>query len=341
MYDKTTTTALPNGTVIQTANVGEKGRVWGCDGTPAQSGADIRHMYCDGDGSKVEARAKKLLPFPLCSAGLEHAVEHAENFKAGHVLTGWDKGNCPDLPDYFTVEGLEEMAGPGYTKGVERLAEFTAKIADKVPVPEAIRSRYRWSDEGDDYDINRTYSGDFEHAFGGWDPGAFKGPRVVTLYVPGGGSCSKGWEEMFWLAAGGIAVADVLSKAGFAVEIYSLSCTWQADNVWSLQRMKLKAAGDYANLSSLAYGGSMTALFRIFGFRMNAFNPYAHGWGWGQMKVAAECKPELEALGWLGDTASTAILFDMADNERDAMTAATKALKELATQIDIEVEAIT
>ena len=342
-----TSTTLPNGTLITTVEQDGR-RVWGSDGTSAQVCADMRWLFGhapddNGAGSAIMAdRSAEIFPWEVCIDGMSKAILFAENYARGTVLTSWIKGESPDLPQSMTVADLDEMAaGEGYAKGVERLAEFSAKLSSKVPVPESIRGRYKWSDEGDDYDVIRTYGGDFEHAFGGWKPAAYRGPRTVTLYITVGGNSAEDWQKMFWRAASGVAVADVLTKAGFNVEIYGLFCSGQiSPQTYTISRTLVKRAGDFANLSTIAFATSLTAYFRQFGFRLHAFNPWEHGWGWGMVQPPKNCKAALNDLGWLGDTGSTAVLFNEGSDEASAMKAAEQALKEIAAGIDLELEGI-
>ena len=357
----TTTVALPNGTVFTTAEAEDGTRAWGCDGTPEQHTQDAMWLFGSGDPNKIAGRVKESLPYEVAGLLPAQQVYGRGDDDGGAIgpnekIGSWQRGESPDMPKGLTVQGLSDMASEGYLKGVERLAAFTAKIANKVPVPSVIRARYRWADDGDDYDVLRTYSGDFEHAFGGWNPGSYRGPRIVTLYIPMGGSCMENWEQMFWRSAAGVAVTDVLMNAGFAVEVYGLfaadmntSEIGKGGGDWAMHRYLIKRPGEFVNLSSIAYGCSLTAFFRTFGYPMNAFNPYAHGSGWGRPTPIGSdelgngpgrARKAFELLGWNKDTMSQAVVFDNASNEQGAMAAADKALKALAASIDLDLEGV-
>lgn len=329
---------LPGGTTVTTA-VTDKLQVVGTDATVTQHMADCMALY--GGERDFEAYCGGL-PWQLHPSALQN-MQNRPPATVDNSVDAWHRGGSPDLPDDLTIGQLVAMGeGPGYAKGVERLAELSARIADAVPVPAVLRPRYRWSDEGDDYDILRTYAGQFETAFGGWEPVPYRGPRVVQLNVPLGGNCREDWEAMFWRAACGLAVCDVLQKAGFAVEMYSVNVCAQPEygsrDSYGVTRVLIKGAGDFENLSSLAYVASLTAWFRTFGFRLNAVTPFAHSAGWGgpRSPASAQAQAALGELGWLDEGRLLSATFDYAATEEESLAAARKVLKTLSDNINID-----
>jgi hypothetical protein len=318
-------TTLPAGSVVTTVQTGKR-RVWGLDTDPAASAADT--IWCfDNPLHEVEQR----LGYTVCPEGRDKLPKSYAN---DTELSDWALGDSPDLQRGLHVGGLHDMAVTGYTKGVERLAKLSASLHDQVPVPETIRSRYVWGDDGDDYDVLRTYSGDFDRAFGQWEPAAFRGPRVITLYVQVGGSSREKWDDMFWRAAPGVVVAEHLQNAGFRVEMYSVFVAKQNNDDWTAHRSLIKAADEHVSLSSVAYATCLTAYFRMFGFPIAAFNPYSHTYGWGTPKPVVESTKILDDLGWTGDTSTHAITFGYCNDEKSAKLEATKALKQISDMMD-------
>jgi hypothetical protein len=140
----------------------------------------------------------------------------------------------------------------------------------------SIKRRRVFAESGDDLDIDRILCGDPEH----WSR-MTKGRsnNVVRLWVNFSVSCGNGEDNMYKLAATIAVASDLLTKAGFAVEV--LACEIAKDAIQGQKGgfngviFPLKRAEDPLEINKIACIG-IPGLFRAYAFTATS-NIYSKG----------------------------------------------------------------
>lgn len=122
-----------------------------------------------------------------------------------------------------TLAETSAMLKTGYTKGAKKAAELARQIEREMPDPVSRKRKLIWSDNGDEIDRDRIYSGQIEVAWRTTKRKPQRAPQVISIAVPWGDNCGTGNEEMFWPAAAAIALTDLLEKAGYSVDLRAIS----------------------------------------------------------------------------------------------------------------------
>ena len=195
------------------------------------------------------------------------------------TITSWIAGGDADFVGKEVEQLREQLVGDGWPQGVQRLLGVFEAVRNNAPMPKSIRSRYAWTDEGDDYDPIRAYSGELDRSFGGFEPSEWRGPRTVRLVTRFGGHAGEDAETFFWRAAPLLAVADALETAGFNVEILACAADTAPNAEKCVRRVTVKQAGQNLDLSALALICCTAAFFRHCGYVTNAASPWSHSGG--------------------------------------------------------------
>lgn len=268
------------------AKTGDCHEPWEVDSRSLTYMEQWRREFCDGDAKAYDWK-----------------WEWANGSRAeGNVANTWDE--------------VKTLASEGWAGGVERVADMANELRSAVPETEDITPRYIWTDQGDEYDIHRTWSGEFEKMFYGRDETVAPGPRIVNLVAPVGGHAGQGDEALFWLGATTLVLADVLEKAGYRVGIKGYNAATHGRGTTSCAVNLLKTPDQHVQLAAIATAMCLPVYFRAVGFRWKGRAPFDIGSGWGSPAYAekdAKLRKHMEREGMLDDT--SILVHEVRDRE--------------------------
>jgi hypothetical protein len=166
------------------------------------------------------------------------------------------------LPKSYAFAGVRDLVLEGWPDGLRRMDEALGSIEIPIP-PISVRRKRLRSDFGDELDIHRVYSGDFAKAFGSMKrpPGTKR--RSLQIVVDSIANGGRDADEMFWQGAGAIKLAELLSNAGYTVELYS---AFKANANCKIDlRVLTKSSGAPLDLCAAAATLALPAFFRCIG----------------------------------------------------------------------------
>ena len=186
-------------------------------------------------------------------AGL--AEWHKRNDHKWHGLDRDKQGNEPALAT------LNHIMASGWQRGVDLMA--SVKPLD-VASPVSIRRRSRWTDQGDELDMQRVYNGQLDTAWRRCQRVSMSAPRRVRLVVDSIASAGEDSASMRWRGVAAMRAADTLQAAGYQVEVES-AFTGKCNMGRVVARCVVKSFDQPVNLSALASTTALPAFFRVYG----------------------------------------------------------------------------
>jgi hypothetical protein len=140
------------------------------------------------------------------------------------------------------------------------------------------RRKRKWMDVGDDYDQQRTWSGDLEHAWSQPVRTERMQPNTkrVTLAFDVGDNCGVDSSQALWRAALSLLLCDSLARAGRVFEVWCIHSSRECfrsgpRNYWGGWRVK--ASHEPVVLDRLA-GMLSIGFLRTVGFMSKCMGPY-------------------------------------------------------------------
>lgn len=186
---------------------------------------------------------------------------YLESFK-NHDDRAW-MGIADDVKDgERMLDATLRLVRDGWRKGVDLMAEVADKIT--APTPKAIRRQQRWKDSGDDVDMQRIWGGNLDNAWRGTVRDYRSGPQRVRLLVDAIESGGNGAEGMRWRGVAALKLCDLLTEAGYSVQIESVISCKDSSNVSKTFKLRT-IVKDYeapADLLTLAATTALPAYFR-------------------------------------------------------------------------------
>ena len=171
-------------------------------------------------------------------------------------------GDWYGLPDDADFDLVRAVVFAGWPDGLRKMEAALGQIEVSIPPLSVRRSRLR-GDHGDDLDIHRVYSGDLAHAFTSMKrpPGTKRKPlSIVVDSIAYGG---RDADSMFWQGAAALKLGELLSNAGYSVELHS---AFKAEADCEIDvRVLTKASGAPLDLCSAAATLALPAFFRCIG----------------------------------------------------------------------------
>lgn len=229
----------------------------------------------------VEAKDGKLIgryeDFWSYIQDAEHAslTQHADSKPYHKHWMDDDNSRWYGLPKSYDFAGVRDLVLSGWPDGLRRMDEALGAIEIPVP-PISVRRKRMRSDFGDELDIHRVFSGDFSRAFGSMKrpPGTKR--RALQIVVDSIACGGRDADEMFWQGAAAIKLAEMLSNAGYTVELYS---AFKARANCSIDlRVLTKSSGAPLDLCAAAATLALPAFFRCIG----------HAWIHANLEVSYE-----------------------------------------------------
>lgn len=165
---------------------------------------------------------------------------------------------------YKTTQRLIEN---GWTRGAELMAQV-----EGVDAPRAtdIRRRMIWTDNGDEIEMQRVYSGNLDTAWRRTRRVNVSGPVRVRIAVDALAHAIVDSAEMRWRGVAAMRLADALTEAGYMVEIESAFHGGSFTKLGNVTlRVVVKPYDQPINLPVLAATTALPAFFRMHGHLMH------------------------------------------------------------------------
>ena len=135
---------------------------------------------------------------------------------AGHG-TSWYGG---------TAAQAAERAERGWVEGADEALKRLANLS--VPLPTSVKRKLVREDHGDELDIHAVYRGDLSHAWSSRKRRPVRGSMLVRLVSQSDVNAWVTAEQLFWRGAALIKMADILTAAGYSVEILGVTSSTSA-----------------------------------------------------------------------------------------------------------------
>lgn len=111
-------------------------------------------------------------------------------------------------------------ARSAWPKGADEIRKLAAELEHLVPPPLCRKRKLKWDDSnGDEIDIDRLRDMN-DRPWRSVTRQDSRGPRTVVLVVNVSALGAVNWTKLKWRGITAVALADILEKAGFAVEIH-------------------------------------------------------------------------------------------------------------------------
>lgn len=164
--------------------------------------------------------------------------------------------------DEPAVEAAKRLVRDGWRKGVDLMAEVSDKIT--APTPKVIRRRQAWRENGDDVEMQRVWSGNIENAWRTTVRDYRNGPQRVRVLIDAIESGGNGAEGMRWRGVAALKLADLLTEAGYSVQIESVISCKDSSNAGKTFKLRtiVKEYEAPSDLLTLAATTAMPAYFR-------------------------------------------------------------------------------
>lgn len=110
-------------------------------------------------------------------------------------------------------------ASKPWAEGLEMLEALIGKLGDvQLPTPRSIKRKKSWNaDDGDDVDLDRMWAG--QEYWQKTSRQALSGSPIVTIVCNVSASSTYDTTSLFWKGAAAIALADILERAGYRVNV--------------------------------------------------------------------------------------------------------------------------
>ena len=115
-------------------------------------------------------------------------------------------------------EGVRKAIKSGWKDGVNRMMANMDSISGDLKATSIRRVLHRGS-AGDELDIHRVYSGSLGDAWISRKRTRRSAPQVIQIACNLGIDCRQEADELFWRGAAVLKLADLLTEAGYAVEL--------------------------------------------------------------------------------------------------------------------------
>jgi hypothetical protein len=151
--------------------------------------------------------------------------------------------------------------------GALQISTLTQKLKTKLPRAQGHKRVKFRGDEGDELDIDAVYRGDLSRAWEGTRREVRRGSGIIRIMVDIGGNSCMSADELRWRGIAGVALSEIITKAGYSVEITAGSAVTNVaestDAAWSVA---IKSRNAKSNLGRLSAAIGSPALFRTLGF---------------------------------------------------------------------------
>jgi hypothetical protein len=158
------------------------------------------------------------------------------------------------------------MTRDGWPEGVDKMRKAFEAMGELLK-PESIKRRFQWSDNGDEFDIHRAWSGHFDSAWRRMPKRLTQAPLHIKLICNTAENCSTDNETLFWRGAVCLYLADALTEAGYHVEVITaMGTAGVTSNYNCMLTTQVKMARAPLELNTLATALCLSGVMRVYGF---------------------------------------------------------------------------
>lgn len=193
------------------------------------------------------------------------AVSHAHNrAEQERVLAGNGKGE--HWYGVADVQAARRAMAQGWPEGVARMLAGIKELSN-VPQPRNVKRKLIRADQGDEFDIHAAYCGRLDRAWTRRARREVYGSRNVRLVADVLDNASVDAATIFWRGAAVLRLADMLTEAGYNVEIWAgFAGQGCAPGITQVDTVCVKAPTAPMDLNALAAALCMTGFARVWGF---------------------------------------------------------------------------
>lgn len=262
----------------------------------APKGAHTWHTHCDAPSATKAPGALPWLPegvqYSLTSVGahwfrcdsLRAGFELSNSINPGNKHTHESAGHGSSGDWYGAgsfANALKIIEAGAWPEGVDRMQKALGDLGATLK-PQSVRRVRRWSDNGDSVEMSRVWAGRVDVAWQRCHRAQRRGPQSVVIVVKIGGVSSVSAERLFWRGAAALKLADLLTEAGYNVELEAAhTSTHVSSGDGFAVSVPIKEATAPLDLNSLAVVVSLAGFFRYTVFRQMCACPGSVSSGFG------------------------------------------------------------
>ena len=248
-----------------------------------------------------------------------------QDFRDGYVRPEWYGLENEMEGDTCEFRVMTRLMREGWENGVNLMSEVESQI--ELPQARSLKRRRIRSDQGDDVDMQRIYSGNLDTAWSKMKRQFCRGPMRLRIVIDAISIGGVDADDMKWQGVAAMKLTDVLTAAGYSVQVESAfhgkggRSAQEGDGERDL-RVIVKNYSSPLELHTLATTTALPGFFRCLG----------HTWAGGSMSV-----PRLQE-SQVQDPNDPAPVFIADQGIRCASTAAAwvqRTLTELETRLGL------
>lgn len=157
----------------------------------------------------------------------------------------------------------------GYPEGEAKVEAFHNEIVASLPRALGHHRAKRRGEFGDELDIHSVYRGALDKAWTSSVRRIRKGTGVLRLVIDIGGNAHTRADELQWRGVAGMSLAEVMSKAGYSVEIVAAQAVGTPDRdnkINAIMSCVIKPRSSQVDKGLLAATVCLPGFFRVLGF---------------------------------------------------------------------------
>jgi hypothetical protein len=237
---------------------------------------------------------------------------------------GWMGTRDDKRGEETASDTTKRLVRDGWARGLKLMEKVAGKVT--APTPKAVRRVQRWGRQGDDIDMQRVWHGDIDTAWRETQRDMRSGPRRVRVLVDSIASGYVDADEMRWRGVAALKLTDMLTEAGYSVQVESVMCTPCDGHTYKVRTI-VKDYTQPTDLLTLAATTALPAFFRslVHTWGVVVANRKRHGVSFSVQKAIASDFPDAT------DGAPAFMLgqdIDCADKASEAITKIINALDE-------------
>jgi hypothetical protein len=215
---------------------------------------------------------------------IHNTYPSVSSLRAAAQVQGWKKEANGHYANKYLTQDRGEWLGieggapaalaalvDGYPRGEQMVREFHDNIAASLPRAVGVQRRRLRGAMGDELDIHAVNRGNVDRAWSTSSRAIRRGSSILRLVVDICANGDTSASSMQWRGVAGLALSEVMSKAGYSVEIVA---AFAVNGYLATSRrtgdmtctVVVKPRGVQADLGMLAATVALPAFFRTLGF---------------------------------------------------------------------------
>lgn len=249
---------------------------------------------------KTKSRYHTVQTLEDLAKGFEIPISAANAEYAGSCEP--EEGNPAWRGGISTREQVTALLNDGWQQGANDLSTLSRDPGfASLPGVRTRKRVSRWSDAGEDLNIDRALRGDWDIAWRTSRREVTAGPTCIDLISAWGGACGRSAEELFWSGAAMLVACDLLEQAGYRVRLLATMAIDSRGGSRPTHRADVILKDDHEPLRVDALAGVVchAGVFRTVGFREICRAPWSVGYSLGSYlgvgSLPADLAPDAES----------------------------------------------